>query len=333
MMTLPRSQLICPSSTPNYHCIGRCVRRAFLCGEDAVTGKNYSHRKGWILARLALLSEVFTIELFAYAVMSNHYHLVVNINQNKALSLTHHEVISRWSKLFRVPAVVERWQQGSAQEGETEVAEKLVTLWRQRLADVSWYMRCLNEHIAREANREDGCKGRFWEGRFKSQAILDNTGLLACMVYVDLNPLRACLVSTPEESADVSIHQRLVEHKRLAETNGTIVQPEANHPWLLPFASTTSEPMSLPCTFSDYLQLLDWTGRARREDKRGAIAADIPPIMFRLGIDSGSFLSQLARKQLSRGTVIGLATGAAEHAKLTHRQNVRGSLLKTTSLQ
>ena len=334
-MTLPRSQLICPASTPYYHCIGRCVRRAFLCGEDAMTGKDYSHRKGWILARLALLAEVFTIELFAYAVMSNHYHLVVNINQNKALSLTHHEVISRWSRLFRVPVMVERWQQGNAQEGETEVAEKLVALWRQRLADVSWYMRCLNEYIAREANREDGCKGRFWEGRFKSQAILDEPGLMACMVYVDLNPLRACLVSTPEESADVSIHQRLAEYKQLAGTNGTATEPEANHPWLLPFATATaqSEPISVPCTFNDYLQLLDWTGRARREDKRGAIVADIPPIMSRLGIDSRSFLSQLARKQLSRGTVIGLATGAAEHAKLTHRQNVRGSLLRPTAPQ
>ena len=334
-MTRPRSQLICPSATPYYHCVCRCVRQAFLCGEDAATGKDYSHRKGWILARLALLAEIFTIELFSYAVMSNHYHLVVNINQNKALSLTAHEVISRWSRLFRVPAIVERWQQGNAQEGETEVAEKLVALWRQRLADVSWYMRCLNEYIAREANLEDGCKGRFWEGRFKSQAILDDPGLMACMVYVDLNPLRAGLVSTPEESADVSIHQRLEEHKRLADTNGLAAQPEANHPWLLPFTTATaqSEPMCLPCTLNDYLQLLDWTGRARREDKRGAIAADIPPIMSRLGIDSRSFLSQLAIKQLSRGTVIGLVSGAADHAKLTNRQKVKGSLLRPTALQ
>ena len=329
-MTLARSQLICPASTPYYHCIGRCVRRAFLCGEDTLTGKNYSHRKGWILARLALLAEVFTIELFAYAVMSNHYHLVVNINQNKALSLTHHEVISRWSRLFRVPAMVERWQQGNAQEGETEVAEKLVALWRQRLADVSWYMRCLNEYIAREANREDGCKGRFWEGRFKSQAILDEPGLMACMVYVDLNPLRACLVSAPEESADVSIHQRLEEYKQLAGTNGTATEPEANYPWLLPFATATaqSEPISVPCTFNDYLQLLDWTGRAKREDKRGAIAADVPPILSRLGIERGSFLSNLALKQLSRGTVIGLVSGASAFARLTSRQSVRGSLLR-----
>ena len=114
----------------------------------------------------------------------------------------------------------------------------------------------LNEYIAREANLEDGCKGRFWEGRFKSQAILDDKGLLACMVYVDLNPLRACLVSAPEESADVSIHQRLAEYKQLAGTNGTATEPEANHPWLLPFATATaqSEPISVPCTFNDYLQ-------------------------------------------------------------------------------
>ncbi|MGL4206964.1 MAG: transposase [Aeromonadaceae bacterium] len=332
MMTLPRSQLICPASTSYYHCIGRCVRRAFLCGEDVVTGKDYSHRKGWVLARLALLAEVFTIELYAYAVMSNHYHLVLEINQDKALSLTSHEVISRWSRLFRVPEVVERWQNGNVQEGEDELVDRLIALWRQRLADVSWYMRCLNEYIAREANREDGCKGRFWEGRFKSQAILGKEGLMASMIYVDLNPLRAGLVSTPEESADVSLHQRLEEYQRLTETSGTVVEPEANHPWLLPFATAQTEPMSLLCTFTDYLQLLDWTGRVRRADKPGAIAADVPSIISRLGIDSRSFLSQLATKQLSRGTVIGLVTAAAEHAKLTHRQNVRGSLLRPSLL-
>ncbi|MGL4207665.1 MAG: transposase [Aeromonadaceae bacterium] len=328
-MTLPRRQLICPASTPYYHCIGRCVRRAFLCGEDVVTGKDYSHRKGWVLARLALLAEVFTIELYAYAVMSNHYHLVLEINQEKALSLTHHEVISRWSRLFRVPEVVDRWQQGKVQEGENKLVDRLIALWRNRLADVSWYMRCLNEYIAREANREDGCKGRFWEGRFKSQAILDEKGLMASMVYVDLNPLRAGLVSTPEESADVSIHQRIQEYQRQSVTNSTAAEPEANHPWLLPFATATTQPelASLPCTFSDYLQLLDWTGRVRRADKPGSIAAEVPPILSRLGIDCYSFLSQLAAKQLSRGTVIGLVTNAASFAMITGRQTVRGSLL------
>jgi len=320
-MTLPRSQLICPSSTPNYHCIGRCVRRAFLCGEDALTGKDYSHRKGWVLARLALLAEVFTIELCAYAVMSNHYHLVLHINHDKALSLSHDEVISRWGRLFRVPEMVKCWQNSQTVAAQNEQVEKLLALWRQRLCDVSWYMRCLNEHIARQANIEDGCKGRFWEGRFKSQAILDKEGLLACMIYVDLNPLRASLVATPEESADVSIHQRLEE--------SSTAQPEADHPWLLPFArGTHPEPDSLPYTLQDYLLLLDWTGRVRRYDKRGAIAADEPPILSRLGIERRSFLSSLALKQLSRGTVIGLVTGASAFARLTSRQSVRGSLLR-----
>lgn len=320
-MTLPRSQLICPSSTPNYHCIGRCVRRAFLCGEDALTGKDYSHRKGWVLARLALLAEVFTIELCAYAVMSNHYHLVLHINHDKALSLSHDEVISRWGRLFRVPDMVKCWQNSQTVAPQNEQVEKLLALWRQRLCDVSWYMRCLNEHIARQANIEDGCKGRFWEGRFKSQAILDKEGLLACMIYVDLNPLRASLVATPEESADVSIHQRLVE--------SSAPQLDTDHPWLLPFArSADPEPDCLPYTLQDYLLLLDWTGRVRRYDKRGAIAADEPPILSRLGIERRSFLSNLALKQLSRGTVIGLVTGASAFARLTSRQSVRGSLLR-----
>ena len=91
--------------------------------------------------------------------------------------------------------------------------------------------------------------------------------------------------------------------------------------------------MSLPYTLKDYLLLLDWTGRARRYDKRGAIAADEPPILSRLGIDSRSFLSELALKQLSRGTVIGLVTVAAAHARLTSRQSVRGGLLRSTLLQ
>jgi len=297
------------------------VRRAFLCGEDALTGKDYSHRKGWVLARLALLAEVFTIELCAYAVMSNHYHLVLHINHDKALSLSHDEVISRWGRLFRVPEMVKCWQNSQTVAAQNEQVEKLLALWRQRLCDVSWYMRCLNEHIARQANIEDGCKGRFWEGRFKSQAILDKEGLLACMIYVDLNPLRASLVATPEESADVSIHQRLEE--------SSTAQPEADHPWLLPFArGTHPEPDSLPYTLQDYLLLLDWTGRVRRYDKRGAIAADEPPILSRLGIERRSFLSSLALKQLSRGTVIGLVTGASAFARLTSRQSVRGSLLR-----
>ena len=135
-MTRPRSQLICPSATPYYHCICRCVRRAFLCGEDELTGKDYSHRKGWVLERLALLTEVFCIELYAYAVMANHYHLVIHVNKNKALALTDSEVISRWSRLFVLPVLVERWLEGELMEGAVGRTATLFSSWSWSEIDV-----------------------------------------------------------------------------------------------------------------------------------------------------------------------------------------------------
>ena len=83
-MTRPRSTLVSVADTPYYHCIGRCVRRAFLYGEDVVTGRSFSHRRQWMLDRLKVLTETFAIDLCAYALMSNHYHLVIKI-----LSLIH----------------------------------------------------------------------------------------------------------------------------------------------------------------------------------------------------------------------------------------------------
>jgi len=71
-MTQARQNIISLSDTPYYHVMGRCVRRAFLCGEDSVTGKSYEHRKLWITDRLKVLSFVYTIDICAYAVMSNH---------------------------------------------------------------------------------------------------------------------------------------------------------------------------------------------------------------------------------------------------------------------
>ncbi len=87
-------------------------------------------------------------------------------------------------------------------------SERLADL-RERLANLSWFMRCLCEKIARAANHEDRSSGRFWAGRFKSVALLDESAILACSVYVDLNPIRAGLATAPEGSEYTSGRDRI----------------------------------------------------------------------------------------------------------------------------
>ncbi len=104
--------------------------------------------------------------------MSNHYHLVVHVDQQRAKTWTAQEVIERWARIFCRPSLIKRFEEVEATEAEREVALRLIALWRSRLCDVSWYLRCLNEHLARRANAEDNCTGRFWAGESSS-----NTGI------------------------------------------------------------------------------------------------------------------------------------------------------------
>ncbi len=169
-MTKARKSIINVNDTPYYHCMGRCVRRAFLCGVDNFTGIDYTHRKQWIVDKLAELSSVFLIDVCAYAVMSNHYHVVLRINQEQAKQISDEEVIERWMTLFKGNVLIQRHLKGMCKtESEQLKVKETVDEWRLRLSDISWFMRCLNETIAHKANKEDKCTGRFWEGRFKSQ--------------------------------------------------------------------------------------------------------------------------------------------------------------------
>ncbi|MDA3934249.1 MAG: transposase [Gammaproteobacteria bacterium] len=328
-MTLPRSSLVSLASTPYYHCIGRCVRRAFLCGVDAYSGRSFEHRRGWIVERLASLSSVFAMDVAAYAVMSNHYHVVLKINADAAASWSVEEVLERWCRLFSGHPIVQRYlvnpDMGSA---ELEKVTEFVELYRARLADLSWFMRCLNEPIARMANEEDGCTGRFWEGRFKSQALLDEAALIACMAYVDLNPIRAGMAETPEASDYTSIQQRIAEISGADDTS-VAVHADAEDlsaviPRLMNFAGRLDCVDGLPCELKDYLELVDWSGRAIHPHKRGRIADHQPKILQRLQIEPTALLRYLSRKEDRFHHVIGSKSSIRQAAARLGRQFLQG---------
>jgi hypothetical protein len=284
-MPKPRKSQVSLDATPYYHCTSRCVRRAFLCGEDKFTGKSFVHRRQWIEDRLLLLGGIFAIDVCSYAVMSNHYHAVIHINADQAQTWSAAEVIERWHGLFKGKPLSQRYAQGEALgKAEQHALSELVEEWRSRLMDISWFMRCANEYIARQANQEDEVTGHFWEKRFTSQALLDEKALAAGMVYVELNPIRAKMAETPEQSDYTSVKQRIAQALKVKTPESTEQQPDA----LFPFAGYPRKnmPEGLPFRLSDYLELVDWTGRILREDKRGYIPEKIPPILQRLDIDA-----------------------------------------------
>lgn len=297
-MPKPRKQQISLSDTPYYHCVSRCVRRAFLCGEDKLTGKSYEHRRYWVEDQLIFLTKIFAIELCAYAVMSNHTHVVLHVNAEKANCWSDREVIERWHQLHKGTMVTQQFlQQGFVPEYLQPLLDASVAEYRARLQDISWYMKELNETIARRANQEDGCTGRFWEGRFKSQALLDEAALAACMAYVDLNPVRACMAETPEVSDYTSIKQRIKAAK-----HGQ--QPSC----LVPFVGNPREdqPDGLAFRLEDYLELVDLTGRIVRQGKRGAIDLSCLPVLQRLNITSECWLK--IANEFERHTYSAVAT-------------------------
>ncbi|EGT3625094.1 transposase [Morganella morganii] len=301
-MTSARRQLIDANATPFYHVINRCVRRAFLCGEDKLTGRSYEHRRGWIVDKIKALSAIFCIDICAYAVMSNHYHLVLKIDVEKAKSLTPKDIINRWSQITKGHAIATKYMNGDALiDGEVMLLDGLLAEWHERLSSISWFMRCLNEEIARKANREDECKGAFWEGRFKSQALLDEQALLACMMYVDLNPIRAGIADSLQSSDFTSIQERinsLDPQDDDFDSLSTLAQsankrPQIIHLSLAKFDGSThlSQQSGIPFHFADYLELIDWTGRAIRLDKKGYLDNQRPKLLNELGIAPDAWLT------------------------------------------
>jgi REP element-mobilizing transposase RayT len=315
-MTIARSDIVNESTPGVYHCVARCVRRAFLCGQDPYSGRNYEHRKAWVRDRLRALAESFGLDVFAYAVMGNHLHVVVRNRPDRAATWSRHEVARRWLQIFprnRHPDGTPARPGHAAVRAITADPDRVAEL-RRRLSSVSWFMRSLNEHIARRANHEDACRGRFWEGRFKCQALLDESAMLTCMAYVDLNPVRAKLAESLEDSRFTSAFDRIQarqgrhrakrarqrrqeEGEWLSARQQTLYKAELARSrqarWLAKIDGEGS-PLS-HLSEAVYLDLLDWTGRQLRTDKAGAIPCHVAPVLDQLLIDTDRWADTVDR--------------------------------------
>jgi REP element-mobilizing transposase RayT len=283
-MPKSRSYQVSLIDTLYCHYVSRCVRRAFLCGFDKYSGTSYEHRQAWVKDKVLWLSSVFAIGICAYAVMSNHVHLVLCVDKDKAMSWSDKQVVGRWHRLHRGTLLSQKFMRNELlSDGEGISLKETTAVYRQRLYDISWLMASLSEPIARQANKEDGCTGRFWEGRFKSQALLDDAAVLSCMAYVDLNPIRAKMAKALEFSQHTSIKKRteaIQQHKR---------QPQK----LLPFVGNSRQDMPQCIAFSlqNHCELVNTTGRIIRADKAGAIDSAHSPIPSRLGLSEEQWIT------------------------------------------
>jgi REP element-mobilizing transposase RayT len=290
-MGYPRSHLVATDAAGWYHCTSRCVRRAFLCGADALTGRDYEYRRQWIADRIIELADIFAVAVYGYAVMSNHYHVVVRVAPDIASRWSDEDVADRWIELF--PRGDETRDQ-LHRDGLLADPERLALL-RQRLGSLSWFMRCLNEPIARRANADDDVRGHFWEARFKCQALLDDHAVLAAMAYVDLNPVRAGIATDLAGSDYTSVQARLramdVDQAGWQAIADSVEASKHGPAALRPVAGPSGG--EDPClALPQYIALVDWTGRQWREGK-ASIDASRPPALAALGIGGDDWLKQV----------------------------------------
>ena len=293
-MPTPRKAQISLQDTPYYHCVSRCVRRGFLCGKDEITKKDYSYRRKWLEDRLLEISQIFAIDICAYAIMDNHFHVVLHVDEEQAKAWSTEEVLHHWHKEYKGTLLTQRYmnenERVNMSEPEVDAVISSANIYRQRLYSISWFMKSINEHIARKANKEDDCTGHFWEGRFKSQAFLDEASLIACMAYVDLNPIRADIATTPEHSDYTSVKKRINEITQSKATtvnkNTTARISKTPQPSILmPLVGNLRDDMPKGIAFNllDYIELVNETGKVIRQDKRGYIRSNTP-ILERIGI-------------------------------------------------
>jgi hypothetical protein len=333
-MTIARRQLIDVSVTRWYHCMSRCVRGASLLCHGT------SDRKAWLENRIEELAQIFAIGVGGFSVMDNHLHLLVRLDPDVTADWSDDEVVRRWGRLCpprdksRKPLPIsEDWVQGRLQD------IPWVAKTRERLQSIGWFMKFLKEPLSRQANREDQCQGAFFQGRYRSVAVLDTEALLAVGVYIDLNPVAAGIADLPETSDYTSVKQR-VDHIKAEDQTAQLEAAKAGSVagslaasgleekvWLCPIEDrrrlgSSREGMFEGLSIGSYLLLVDHTGRLYREGK-ARISAELTGILDRIGSSAESWQRRLEKLKNGRWFGRFFAASGRTLREMASRLNVR----------
>ncbi len=302
MARLTRSEVFDPDEIAIAHTCSRTVRRCFLMGNDPFTGKNFDHRKEWIEQHLMQFAQQFGVDLLGFSLLSNHIHLILRTRPDVVATWNDNEVARRWMMICPHRRSSDGLPLPPTEAEIRSIAGCPVKCGeiRRRLSSISWWMRLLCQRVAMRANQEDEESGHFFQDRFHATRIVDEASLLACAAYVDLNPIRAAMAETLEQSDHTSVQRRI--ESATADRDDDMLVTNRRDSFLAPVSiderfgeigpsvsksgKRCSDKGFLPMSLEDYLETLDWTARQIAPGKCGRTPADVPPVLKRLGLDS-----------------------------------------------
>jgi hypothetical protein len=337
-----RSETVRLGEVAVYHCWNRCVRRAFLCGDDKDSGNDFGHRRDWVVSMQQSLAGLFGIEIAFRAEMGNHLHLILRTRPDIVEDWTDEDVVRRWMIICRLA----KSREGTAESPDdddikmvTKDSERVMKI-RENLSNPSWFMGTLCEYISRRSNREDDCTGRFWEDRFSCRDLVDEASILVCGIYVDLNPIRSGEFELPEHATHTSAADRISDRQQgLAQS--TKRGSESRSGWMCKLTLDERERVDspsqrtsasgrrasdkgiLPITLDDYLQLLDVSGRMVRSGK-ASIPEHASAILDRLGIVRQHWLELITDFESLFGSIVGRPQALLDRAQRAGRHWLQG---------
>ena len=334
-MRIPRKQQYDQDDPPWLRCISRCVRKSFLCGDK------YDHRRVWLEKRIEILAQLYHTDVTAYAIMENHFHIVMRPNVEKVAAMSDVEVANAWLSAMRPMKSDGTYTPVNIVSIDNAVADiEKIQLWRKRIGKVSWFMAALKAPLSRMANKEDNCSSHFWEGRYKSIPLLDRAALISCTVYVDLNPIRAGAADNIQNAQHTSIRKRAAAYaaqhsleitsKCHTAAHKVIDQQNELHEiiktskWLtsITTASTENNGLTPGISIEQYIQLIDMTARSFT-NKTKQLHPQAQSTLTELNLNTETWMKSMSRPKNFIGRVIGNAQSLLLEKMRINKPNIQ----------